>query len=325
MTATLTLSASEALAFATNTKRPKENQQGIVVNSFLKKEEWAAMDNAVLAMVALRMNILADLRRQNLVQPVSFATMLSQWRVGSERTAATVSMDGRTAGDRDRTDKKVYGVPVPIIHAEYSIGRRELLASRTLGSSLDTTEAAAAAAAVIEKAEQMVVSGQTDVVISGSTVHGLTSHSGRETGTAASYGGGDFGTISNILPTFLGGISAMAAKRYHGPFQVYIAPTQYIQMLARYTDGSGQNALDSVLRLPQITEVKASDFLTDGHAVMVQMTPNVIDLLEGGGVENREWVSPDGQELFFKVMYVVAPRVKVDYEGNLGICHITGC
>lgn len=319
------LMGEDALAFSTNTKRPLIDQRtGLITNSQLTQAEWAVLDAAVIQRAKLRLNIVADLRAAGLTQETTLANMLSQWRVASERTAATVSMDGRTRSNRDRTDKQTFGVPVPIIHDAYSIGRRELLASRTLGASLDTTEAAAAASAVIESAETMVFNGSSGIVVSGSTIYGLTTHGARKTDTAANFGGGDFGTISNILPTFLGAISAMAANRYHGPFNVYASGTQYIQMLARYADGSGQKALDAVLDLPQIASVQPSDFLSDGVIVLVQMTSDVIDLVQAGTVENREWVAPDGEELFFKVMMVMAPRLKQDYAGNLGVCHITG-
>ncbi len=319
------LMGEAALAFATNTKRPTVNAAGIVTNSFLTKAEWSVLDAAVIQRAKLRLNIVSDLIAAGLVTDTSYANMLSQWRVASERASATVSMDGRTRSNRDRTDKLTFGVPVPIIHDAYSIGRRELLASRTLGSELDTTEAAATAAVVAESAEEMVFNGASGIVVSGSTIPGLTTHAQRTTDTAQNYGGGDFGTVSNVLPTFLGAISAMGAKRFHGPYNVYISNTQYVQLLARYSDGSGQTVLDSVLALPHIASVKPSDFLVAGSAVMVQMTSDVIDLIRAGSIENREWVSPDGEELNFKVMMVMAPRLKQDYAGNLGVCHITGC
>jgi hypothetical protein len=319
------LMGEDALAFSTNTKRPKIDQRtGLITNSQLTQAEWAVLDAAVIQRAKLRLNIIAALRSAGLVQDTTLANMLSQWRVASERTAPTISMDGRTRTNRDRTDKQTFGVPVPIIHDAYSIGRRELLASRTLGAALDTTEAAAAASAVVEGAETMVFNGASGIVVSGSTIYGLTNHPARTTDTAANFGGGDFGTISLVQPTFLGAISAMAGYRYHGPFNVYVSGTQYIQMLARYSDGSGQKALDAVLDLPQIADVQPSDFLSAGQIVMVQMTSDVIDLVQAGTVENREWVAPDGEELFFKVMMVLAPRLKQDYAGKLGVCHITG-
>ncbi len=296
------------------------------VYSLLRKQEWEELDAAVISMVKLRLNGIQDLRDNNLVQPLGgLGTMVSQWNVASEKPLATVSMDGRTKGNRDRVDKKLYGVPVPIIHDEYEIGARELEASRRLGDALDTTEAQESAATVAETLEDMYFNGNTGIVVGGSGVYGLTTLSGRLTGTAASFGGGDFGTISNILPTFTGIMAGLAARRYYGPFGFYLANTQYFQMLAFYTDGSGQTALARVLQLPQIKFVKPSDHLADGYLTGVQLTKNVVDLATALDVTNREWTSGDEMSLNYKVLMAAVPRLKVDYAGYTGIAHATAC
>lgn len=305
---------------------PVLNHEGaFVANSVLDKREWAELDRTVIEMVKLRQNGIADLRAKGLIKPSNLAEMLSQWRVATERVRPSVSMDGRTRADRDRTDKLTYSVPVPIFRTDYDIGRRELLASRRLGTPLDTFEAGEAASAVGEEEERVLFNGDSGIVVQGNTIYGYTSHPSRDTATAAAYGGGDFGTISNITPTFLGMIAALAAKRYHGPFNCYIAQAQYAQMLDFYTDGSGQTALDRVLKLPQIESVKPSDFLTAANLVMAQMTSNVVEWIDALGVENREWESGDGQALYYAVMAAGAPRLKQDSAGNLGVAHATAC
>ncbi len=299
------------------------NGLGITTNSFLDRREWAQLDRKIFEMVKLRLNAIADLRSLGLVEPGSLAEMLSQWRMASERFRPSVNMDGRTRANRDRTDRNVFSVPVPIFRTDYELGSRELLASRTLGLPLDTFEAGEAAFAIAEEQERMLFNGNATVVVQGSGIFGYTTLAARDTNTAAGYGGGDFGTISNIEPTFLGMLNALSLIRYHGPFFCYVANTQYNQMLSTYTDGSGQTGLSRALAIPQISAIKPSDFLAAGNVVMVQMTSNVVDWKEAMGIENREWESPDGQALFFAVMAAGAPRLKSDVDGNAGIAHAT--
>lgn len=301
------------------------NDQAYVANSILDKREWAELDRAVYEMVKLRRNAVADLIGRGLTKQSNLAEMLSQWRMASERVRPSVSMDGRSRAERDRTDRKVFSVPVPIFRTDYSIGRRELLASRKLGTPIDTFEAGEAAAAIAEEQERMLFDGDSSIVVQGSGIDGYTSHSSRDTATAAAYGGGDFGTISNIVPTFLGMLAALSAKRYHGPFIAYVYDTQYHEMLDFYTDGSGDTALDRVERLPQIEAVRPSDLLSAGETVLVQMTPNVVDWVIGLDIQSREWMSGDEQTLEFAVMAAGAPRLKVDAGGNLGVAHATSC
>lgn len=301
------------------------HETAYVANSVLDKREWAELDREIIEMVKLRRNAVADLLGRGLVKQSNLAEMLSQWRVATERVRPSVNMDGRTRADRDRTDRLVFSVPVPMIRADYDIGRRELLASRKLGVPLDTFEAGEAASSVAEEEERILFNGDATIVVGGNIVYGYTTHPQRDTATAAAYGGGDFGTISNILPTFLGMLAALAAKRYHGPFMGYIAQTQYHEMLDTYTDGSGQTGLDRVRLLPQILDVKASDFLAAGSLVLVQMSKNVIDLVVGLAPENREWESGDGQALYYAVFAASAPRLKQDAADNLGVAHATAC
>ncbi len=277
-------------------------------------------------MAKQRLNAYQDVLDAGLRRNSSVAALYTKWRVASERIAADVTMDFRTQLTHDRTDKKTYGQPIPIVSAFYSIGRRELLASRAAGQDIETFEAEEAAAAVAEKLEDLLINGDTSIVVAGSAIYGYRTLSARDTATAAGYGGGDFGTISNITPTFLGMLSALAAKRYYGPFNCYIHNTQYHEMLDFYSDGSGQTALQRVEGLPQIRSVKPNDLMgTAGDLLMVQMSRNVVDVEIALSMENRRWEAPDGSAMFFVVLAAATPRLKTDYEGNAGIAHATSC
>jgi hypothetical protein len=333
------LEGYEAMAFNAATSRyPEElrgwaqrwepvlaNEGAMVVNSALDKREWAELDREVYAMVKLRRNILADLSGAGLVKPISLAVILAQWRAASERIAPSINIDGESTAEADRTGRKTYSLPVPMYRTDYSFGQRELLAARSLGHLPDTFEAGEAAAAIVEAQENMVFNGETGVVVEGSAIPGLTTFTPRDTDTATNYGGGDFGTVTNGYKTVLGMVSALAALRYHGPFNLYVAPTQYLQLLNFYTDGSGMTDLQAILTIPQVSSVKPSDFLADENAVLVQMTSNVIDYLEALSVENREWTKADKTRVMMAVLAAGAPRLKQDVEGNTGIAHATGC
>lgn len=302
------------------------NQRQLATNAFLNREEWEVLDKAVYAMGKLKLGAYQDLVSDDLTRPSTLAAMYSKWRVSSERIGADVTMDFRTRLNQDRTDRKTYGVPVPIISAMYTLGRRELLTARAAGQQVETSEAEEAASAVAERAEGFLINGETGVVVEGSDIPGYRTLAARDTDTAANYGGGDFGTIALIYPTFTGMIAALAAKRYHGPFRCYIHNTQYHQMLSVYDDGSGQTALERVLALPQIKSVESNDLIAvAGDLVMVQMSRNVVDVEIALTLENRRWEAPDGSAMFFVVMMSAVPRLKTDYSGNAGIAHATAC
>lgn len=299
------------------------NKRGMIINSMLDKREWAELDRKIYEMVKLRRNAVADLVSGGLSTTTNLGEQLSQWRMASERQRPSVNMDGRSRANRDRTDRLVFSVPIPIYRTDYEIGMRELESSRKLGTPLDTFEAGEAGEAIAEEEERTLINGNATVVVQGNTIFGYTTLPARDTATAAAYGGGDFGTISNIEPTFLGMLTALSLVRYYGPFNVYVARTQYFEMLSTYTDGTGQNALDRVLKLPQIEKIEQNDFLAAGNVLMVQMTENVVDWRIALAIDNREWTSGDGQALYYAVLSAATPRLKTDVDGNAGIAHAT--
>ncbi len=301
-----------------------QNATGLQVHSLLKKDEWEELDAAIVEAVTRELNIVSDLRGLGLTQALGgLGTMVSQVAVGSEKVAASVSMSGRTAGDRDRVDSFLREFPVPIIHSEYEIGARELEAARRLGNAIDVTEATSSGIVVSEKIEDMVFDGETSILVGGATIPGLTTHSGRDTDTAANYGGGDFGTFGNGTQTILGMLSALAALNYRGPFGVYVSNTQYFEILTPSANRDGTD-LSDIEAIPGVSFVRRSDFLPDGEVIVVQLSRTVIDIAVALEISNREWRSGDEMAFYGKVMGAMVPRLKQDFAGNVGVAHATG-
>ena len=120
-------------------------------------------------------------------------------------------------------------------------------------------------------------------------------------------------------------ITAAVADNYFGPYEFWVARTQYEEMaLNFYTDGSGDSGLDRVMKMHDINQIHPSDWMTAGTLVLVTMDPNVIDLQWYSMNQVIEWASPDGMSHSFKIMTIAAPRVKSDFNGASGIVYYTG-
>lgn len=298
--------------------------RGLTINSLLRKDEWERLDSAIVRRVHQILNVDASVAGAGLTTNLGgLGVLRTEWNVASEKPLARVAMSTQTGGNAARVDKKLYGLPVPVIFSDYTIDERELAASRRMGNDLETIEAEEAAQAIAETIEEMWINGSAAVAL-GSTIPGLTSITGRTTDTAANFGGGgDFGTIANIEKTFVGVLGAMAAKRYRGPFGVFVAPTQFYEMLAFHTDGSGETALQRVSALPPISFIRECPQLADGEVVFLQLTSNVVDKAIALETTNREWMSPDGSASHFRVIGAMVPRIKTDHDGNVGVAHVT--
>jgi len=320
---------AELTDFVTNTWRPEafDKKTGKpVVNGILKanamigRDQWENIDQAVVKMARIRMNAWADVESRGLVSGTSLAEWLSSWNVSSEMTTAEVNMDFETQTGEDRTDRKRYSVPIPIISKTFSYGRREIITAERFGADLETNEAEEATAAVVDMLETILIDGYTSVKLEGNSIPGYRTLTARTTGSAT----GDFGTLSNIHPTFLAMIKAAGSNRYHGPFDFYLHTDQYTEMLEIYSDGTGDSALDRVLRIPKVNSVKINDKCTAGELIGVQLESNVVDIRQAMALEVRRWENRDGSRAWFKVMVAAAPRLKTDYNGKSGIIHYTG-
>jgi len=298
-----------------------ENSMGMRTNSLLRKDEWEALDAAVIEAARTRLIGIERLQTLGLTTNLdSIGITVSQWNTGSQMTRAEVNISGQTMDNRDLQDYNLKGVPVPVIHKAFRIGERTLEASRRLGEGIDVTNAYEASRVVAEELERMLYDGNDDVELNGNNIYGLTTESNVNSGSAD----GDFDTISNIHPTFTAMINAAQADNYFGPYEVFIYKTQYNEMLDRYTDGSGETALDGVLRIPDIQAIHSVDYLSDGKIVLVQMTRNVVDLAIHSLNQVVEWTTGDGLTHDFKVMSIAVPRIKSDYEDGSGVVYYTG-
>lgn len=304
------------------------SERGIVVNSLLREDEWQELDRMVKAAALYPLRFVNLLRSRNLVQPLGgLATMMSAWYAQSEMTGATINMSGQGRSERDLPELKQFGVPVPMIFKEFSIGKRTLLASRRLGDGLDLTAAAAATRVVAESTEGMFINGAS-VQLNGAPLYGVRNHPNRLPDTATNFGGGAWSTITNITPTINGMINgAMNTNKHYGPYVLFLSTTQYNAVgNTFYADNTGQTPLERIRKMAGIEDVihLPGDVLPAGEALLVQLTKDVIDVGDAMDIQALEWTSGDGMEALFKIFMVVAPRIKATYDGKTGIVHATG-
>lgn len=304
--------------------------RGLRVNSILRKQEWEELDAAVIESARYPLRGVEDLRSRGLTRPLGgIGTMVSQWNVSSEMTPANISLSGRTKGEEDRVDFSLAGVPIPVVFKSFTIGQRELEASRRLGDGIDTTSAAEASRVVAEKLEDMLFNGAS-VTLNGANIYGYRTHPDRVSDTAynfsGSLGGWDSTNYQNVLPTVAGMISGANADRHYGPFVLYLSTTQYNFAALNFFPDTGDTPLQRILSLPQIAAVQQLDtnILPNGEAILVQMTREVVDWAEAMDIRMVEWTSGDGMTGMFKVMAVAAPRVKSRYGAQSGVVHATG-
>jgi uncharacterized linocin/CFP29 family protein len=323
-----------------NAKSPNATPQilthrGVRVNSLLRRDEWETMDQDIMAAAVQPLNVARILLNQGLSRPITnIGQLMTLYPRGGEMTAANISMRLHASGEKDLIDQDFAGVPIPIIFKEYEMDGRLLASSRLNGQGLDTSNGAAAARVVAEKVEDLILNGDTSVNLNGNTIYGLTTHPNRNTDTAANFGGGDWGTITNPTATIAGMIAAAQQDGFYGPYGIIASNTQYNQAaMSFFNDGSGTTPAQRIKLLgqgsmtQQILFIEPSAQLADGVIVLFQVSREVVELriLDAyWPVTNIETATDDASLYKYKVMTVMTPVIKAANGGKSGLVVATG-
>ena len=299
----------------------------INTNAVLRRDEWKQLDEALLAASRYRLGGVEDLIANGLTFNLGNAmgTTVLEWHDVSDGMEAVLTMDGVTRGPGDRPKFQTNYLPIPIIHVDYEINARVLAASRSLGNPLDTTMAEMAARRIKEFQENQLFT-DTDYAYgtvddrSRNKIYSYVNHPDRNTVSLGTNWDASAKTAAGILNDVLNMITSAVAARHYGPYMLYI-PTEYgIVLYDDYdTTTPGTTIKDRILKIDVIKGIKVVDTLADDTVVLVQMTPDVVRLVQGFGLTNVEWNTEGNWLTKFKVCTISVPQIRSDQNGRSGI------
>lgn len=307
-----------------------EDRKEIIANATtLEKDEWETLSDRMIQLYRENLVGVQDLRNAGLTRGLSLATQVDLWQTISGFTEAEVTMDGETQSEEDRITYNTQGVPIPIVHKDFRISERELSTSRRMNNDLRTDGVSDATRQVTEMLEDILFTGWTPQVSdhNGNTfsLYGYTDHPQRNTPSAT----GDWGTPGNIRDDFVEMVDVMDENnRTGGGFWTYLAPPQWREFRSAVDpDGDGNLTVrERVMKEfdQEIGMVKRAGRLPDGEAVMIDPSPDVVELAVAEDVQTIEWQSGSGMSNKYKVMAAMAPEIKSDNQNRSGIVHMTG-
>lgn len=296
--------------------------QAPVTNGTLRRDEWKRLDEAILEISRTRLNGVQDLIDKGLTYQLGdgMGSTVLEYHDVSDALVAELTMDGVTRAKGDRVKYSTIYLPIPIIHADYEINARVLAASRKLGNPLDTTMAERATRKVAEQLETMLFTA-TSYAFGGGTIYSYLNHPNRNTGTLSASWSTDSpaGILEDVIAMKQASINAM----HYGPWMLYI-PTAYETVLDE--DYVSTTSVVTTIRkrlmdIEGIMGIKVVDTLTADNVVMVQMTSDVVRLVQGMGVQSVEWETEGKFITKHKVLTIQVPQIRADQDGNSGIMH----
>ena len=300
--------------------------QSLVTNAgaTLRKDEWEAIDDAVVKAARKRLKIVNWLRGSGLSTNLTngFGKTVLQYERQSDISDARISMDGLTPGDSDRPVYDLVNLPLPIIHKEVSMSARQLATSRNGNTPLDTSMLELAAIKVAEEAEKLHLGTFGTYTFGGATLYGLINFPSRITGSATDPAGGGW-TPSVTYNDVLAMIAAGYDKFRYGPFKLWYS-TGYLQYMMRQFSLYDPTPLErAIANIPQISSVEVCDYLTGKQLLLVQEDSNTVRTVIGMDIQTVQLQERGGLLEKFRVMAMMVPQMKVDQASNSGVIHYT--
>lgn len=298
----------------------------------LRRDEWKQLDQAILNVSESRLGGVADLINAGLTYQIGngMGSTVLEWHDVSDALTAVATMDGVNRGQNDRPVYQTNYLPLPIIHADYEINARVLAASRSLGNPIDTTMAERAVRKVNLLLEQMLFTNTayawgTADDRSRNSIYSYINHPDRNLVNLSTYGAWDASAATGA--TILASVLAMkqsSINAYHyGPWNLYI-PTAYETVIDGDYDTTtpGTTIRERIMKIDGIKSIKVVDTLTAANVLLVQMTSDVVRLVQGMPLQNVEWDTEGKFITNYKVMTIQVPQIRSDQSGNSGIVHM---
>lgn len=301
-----------ATNFNVNALRP----QGI-----LRKDEWKLLDDKVVEVARTRLVAVKDLMDYGLSTSIPNALGITQvdYERASDMSAAEVSMNGVTQGNNDRILFDLKSTPLPIIHKDFQINIRALASSRNKGMPLDTMQAALAARLVSEKVEAMVFAGYSAINLGGATIYGYTTATNRNTGSVTATWA--TATGEQMVTDVLRMIDASTGDNMFGPWGLYVPQAVFNRLGNDYKAASDKTIISRMMEIEGLKFVRPTTNLSGTNIILVQLTSDVVDMLDGLQPTTLQWDEQGGMVTKFKVMAIMAPRIRDDYNSQSGIVH----
>jgi hypothetical protein len=305
----------------------------------LRKDEWITFDTKVLKATRQRLRAWSDLAANNTFTVNGMASEVMEWETMNDPGEARVDMETTTEGRVDVPAFQLEGIPLPITQSDFWFSERKLAISRSKGQPLNTLMAEVAGRRVAERIEKFTLGVGTSFTFGTSTnrlraptIYGYTSHPDRNTKVVSTPTGSNSATtVSEVLAMR----SVLYADGFFGPFVVYNG-TDWDQFLdddhfRLVTQGAAApitTLRERLMRIRDIADVRRADYLSPTETggtfdlIMVSLSnAEVARAVIGMPLRTVQWPTQGGMRLNFKVMTIMVPQIRSDFNGNSGIMH----
>lgn len=301
---------------------PKGQVMAVNDTGTLRKDEWNLLDHAVTRVAKERLRVVGNLRgaglTRNIPNGMRYGTMETQ-RMG-DITTARFSMDALADSESDRLEFDVVGLPLPIVHKQFTISARQLSMSRNGGAPLDTLMAEAATRRCAEEIEKLHL-GTNTYTFGGYSAYGFKNFPYRETYTVTAPTAGGW-TPTTLVEELLDMRQELYDNYHFGPYALLFAPAWSKYLDEDYSAAKGTNTLrQRIMAVEDFSSLTTVDHLTNYDIIMYEQSREVVETVTGMEFTTVQWETKGGLALNFMVMGIMVPHIRCDINNNSGIQH----
>jgi Family of unknown function (DUF6260) len=308
---------------------PKGPQKKVLATNApatLSYEQWIAIDTTVTTALMTRLKAFADIRATpgltyNL--PNGMAHTVLRYSTMGDITPATLSMDPKRRSEGDRPQFDTAQMPLPVVHKDFDINYRELLASRNPGGApLDLTMVDLAGQKCAEMIESLTVGTAGPFSDAGGSIYGYTNFPARSTKINMTVPDG--ANNATVIGEILDLRQLLINTKHFGPYRLYVnSQWSKVLDLPNTAVQGGPTLRQHLEAIGDIQSVDVLDTLptTQWHSVLVEMKPQTVRAVIGMEVTTVSWQSLGDYDLNYKVLALQLPNLRADSNGTSGIAH----
>ncbi len=285
----------------------------------LSDKAQVLIDKAVVNVGLQRLVIAADLMAAGLTFPLTDPLSVTEleWEAISKSGGAQRQMSPSARGENQITDRVIHRLPIYLTTDDFFIGVRTLKMSQRVGIPIDTTLVEQATRRVNESIEDAVING-SGVVAGGYSAPGLLN--APNAATISLTAPWATATGAQILTDTEAAITKLQQNKKFGPYNMYVGTVIGNALDADFKSFGTLSIKQRLLQIDVLKSIKIADQMPATQILVIQMTNDVVEIVNGQPPTVIPWTSLDGFTLFWLVMAIVIPRVRSDYDGNSGVC-----
>ena len=118
-------------------------------------------------------------------------------------------------------------------------------------------------------------------------------------------------------------IAASELDHYYGPWMLYVPRASSTKLDGDFKANSDKSIRSRLLEVSGLRGIQVADFLPADNVLLVQMTSDVVALVQGEPLQTVQWDIEGGFGINFKAFMIQVPLIRSDIDGRSGIVHMS--